>query len=231
MGRALRAVADGLIYHALNRGNNRQTVFFGPDDFRAFLHVLAQTKERYPFRLFGYCLISNHFHLLLRPEPGQVISRILQSLTVAHTWHYHKDRASVGHVWQGRFRSPVVQDDNHSLVVLRYIEANPVRAGIVNDAGQYPWSSCAAHGQAEPTSLLDELPGWPSVAATDQSRQSFWRKWVHTLLTERELHGLRETVTSGRPYGEPAWIEAMSQKLGISLAPRRRGRPPKAANK
>ena len=83
--------------------------------------------------LFDYCLMSNHFHLLLKPAPGQSISRILQSLTVAHPWRHHRRQGTSGHVWQGRFRSPVIQDGDHLLVVLRYIEANPVRAAMVAD--------------------------------------------------------------------------------------------------
>ena len=135
MGRLPRPVQDGLVFHALNRGNNRDCVFASPEDHEAFLAALAKTQQRYPFRLYGYCLMTNHFHLLLRPGPGQSISRILQSLTVAHTWRYHRRHRTVGHVWQGRFKSPVIQDDDHLLVVLRYIEANPLRAGMVSDPG------------------------------------------------------------------------------------------------
>jgi putative transposase len=108
MGSQPRLIADGLVYHALKRGNNRARVFFDDADFQQFLHALAQTKERYPFRLFAYCLMDNHYHLVREPAAGQSISRILQSLTVAHIWHYHKAAASSGHVWQGRFKSPVV---------------------------------------------------------------------------------------------------------------------------
>ncbi len=126
MGRLPRAIDNGLIYHALNRGNKRADVFGDDADRVGFLEALAKTKERYPFRLFGYCLMTNHFHLLLRPEAGQSISRILQSLTVAYTWRYHKRHHTSGHVWQGRFKSPVIQDDAHLLVVLRYIEAKPL---------------------------------------------------------------------------------------------------------
>src|SRR5215467_7196105 len=98
--------------------------------------------------------MSNHFHLLLAPEPGVSISRILQSLTVAHTWHFHRQQCTSGHVWQGRFKSPVVQDDDHALVVLRYIEANPLRAGMVADLANYPWSSYPAHGLGRADPLL-----------------------------------------------------------------------------
>src|SRR5271157_4868104 len=141
MGRLPRAIDDGLVYHVLNRGNNRGDVFADDSDRQAFLQTLARTKDRYPFRLVGYCLMSNHFHLLLRPAPGQSISRILQSLTVAHTWRHHRRQGTSGHVWQGRCRSLVVQDGDHLLVVLRYIEANPVRAAMVADPCEYTWSS------------------------------------------------------------------------------------------
>ena len=146
MGRLLRPSGDRFVYHALNRGNNRAEVFARPADYEAFLESLAKARARYPFRLLGYCLLADHFHLLLRPGPGQSISRIMQSLTVAHTWCYHKRNRTVGHVWQGRFKSPVVQDGAPLLRVLRYVEANPLRAGLVADLAEYPWSSFAAHG-------------------------------------------------------------------------------------
>ncbi|HVS39861.1 MAG TPA: transposase [Gemmataceae bacterium] len=227
MGRPLRPVADGLVYHAINRGNNRDRVFADDGDFRAFLRALAQTQLRYPFALFGYALMSNHFHLVLRPEPGQSISRILQSLTVAHTWRYHRRHHSVGHVWQGRFKSPVIQDDDHLLTVLRYVEANPLRAGMVGDLKEYPWTSYAAHGLGRADPLLREAPVWSGLGATETARQARWRRRVHELLTERELAALRRSVTSGRPYRSDAWAAGMGQLLGLATTPKRRGRPPK----
>ena len=162
MGRLPRPTGDDLSYHAINRGNNRADVL-GPEGERdMFLSDLARTKARYPFALFGYCLMSNHFHLLLKPAPGQSTSRILQSLTVAHTWRHHRRQGTSGHVWQDRFRSPVIQDGDHLLVVLRYIEANPVRAAMVAD----PWGAIAPvpristkSGPFSPGEWLESLPG------------------------------------------------------------------------
>ena len=167
MPRPLRPIADGLVYHVINRGNNRQTVFESEGDFHAFLKAIADLKERKPFRLYGYCLMSNHIHLLLRPAEGS-ISRIVQSLLVSHTQRYHRFHRSAGHVWQGRFKSPVIQDDEHLLTVLRYIEANPLRAGIVEHAGEYPWSSFAFHGLGRRDPLLDPLAPYEALAATPQ---------------------------------------------------------------
>jgi putative transposase len=231
MPRLLRPIADGLLYHALNRGNNRAPVFGAEADYQAFLTALVQTRERYPFRLYGYCLMTNHFHLLLQPAAGQSLSRILQSLTVAHTWRYHRRHDSVGHVWQGRFKSPVVQDDAHTLAVLRYIEANPLRAGMVTDLTAYRWSSYAAHGLGRDDALVSELPGWAALAADAGGRQAYWREWVHTPLTAREVAAVRQSVTSGRPYGSPEWAEGMAGALGLAFTRRPRGRPRKRVEK
>src|SRR3989442_7299836 len=227
MGRPLRLLDDDLTYHALNRGNNRGPVFFSPDDYRTFLRALRRTKDRYPFRLFAYCLMGNHFHLVLRPDRGQSISRILQSLTVAHTWHYHKSRSTSGHVWQGRFKSPPVQDDDHLLTLLRYAESNPLRAGMVADLADYPWSSYAAHALGRADDLVDPAPAWLGVRRTDAGRQAFWREWLHTPPTEREMARLRKSVTSGRPFGSETWMTRTAARLGVSLTPRPRGRPRK----
>lgn len=231
MGRPPRPIADGLVYHALNRGNNRAGVFALADDYRQFLDALRQTKERYPFRLYAYCLMSNHFHLVLEPGPGQSISRIVQSLTVAHTWHYHKTQGSSGHVWQGRFKSPLVESDEHLLTVMRYVESNPLRAGLVADLADYAWSSYLLHGLGQTLPLVDEAPVWKLVGLVEKARRTYWRRWLHLPLTEKELAAVRRSVTSGRPYGSEEWVKQMAVRLGLDLAPRRRGRPPKEADK
>lgn len=231
MGRQPRLVADGLVYHALNRGNNRARVFVHDADFHQFLHALAQTKERYPFRLYAYCLMDNHFHLVLEPTSGQSISRILQSLTVAHTWHYHKAAATSGHVWQGRLKSPVVSTDEHLLTVMRYVESNSLRAGIVRDLSCYPWSSYLMHGLGRQLPLVDEAPMWVSLGKTEAARQGYWRGWLHTPLSAKELTAVRRSVTSGRPYGPATWVEQTAVRLGLDLMPRHRGRPRKTAEK
>ena len=210
--------------------NDRRRVFAGPADYRAFLRALAQTQLRYPFRLYGYCVMTNHFHLLLEPEPGQSISRVLQSLTVAHTWRHHRQHGTVGHVWQGRFKGPVIQSDEHALTVLRYIEANPLRAGMVVDLRDYPWSSYRAHGLGQADALVTALPGASGWEATAQTEPARWRTWGHTPLTESELAAVRRSVTSGRPYGAAGWVETTTARLGLRFAARFRGRPRKESS-
>ena len=195
MGRLPRAIDEGLVYHALNRGNNRADVFAEESDYVAFLQALGQTQSRFPFKLFGYCLMTNHFHLLLQPGQGQSISRILQSVTVAHTWRFHRSYQSSGHVWQGRFKSAVIQADEHLLVVLRYIEANPLRAAMVSDAGDYRWSSYQYHGLGRTDALLSPFPEWERLGRTESDRRRRWRARVLSHMVA-PLDGLNVMATN-----------------------------------
>lgn len=233
MPRPLRPIDDGLIYHVINRGNNCQEVFHKPGDFQAFLGSLADLKSRKPFELYGYCLMNNHFHLLLRPT-GASISRIVQSLLVSHTQRYHKHHRSGGHVWQGRFKSPVIQDDEHLLTVLRYIEANPLRAKLVTRAEDYPWSSYQFHGAGGADALIDPLLPYDELSPYPKIRQRKWSEKVHVPLEEEALARVRRSIATGLPYGDESWIERMAKRLDLDLAIRPRGRPKKqapAANK
>jgi putative transposase len=229
MPRPLRPIEDGLIYHVINRGNNRQPVFVKKGDFEAFREALTELKERNPFALYGYCLLNNHFHLLIRPIEAS-ISRILQSLLVSHTQRYHRHHRSGGHVWQGRFKSPVIQNDEHLLTVLRYIEANPLRAGIVDRAEDYPWSSYRSHGLGEANNLVDALVTYEALSAYPAVRQRKWSELVHRPLAEQTLSSIRRSNSTGLPYGDPAWVERLAKKLNLDLTIRPRGRPRKESD-
>ena len=171
--------------------------------------------------------MTNHFHLPLRPEVGQSISRILQSLTVAHTWRYHKRYHTLGHVRQCRFKSPVVQDDAHLLVVLRYIEADSLRAKMVSDPAEYRWSSFLRHRSGQDAPLLSPFPEWDELGKTDAERRRRCRTRVCAAQSETELMTVRGSLRNGRPFEAPEWTEQMAERLNIELNPRPRGRPPK----
>ncbi|HEY2839279.1 MAG TPA: transposase [Pirellulales bacterium] len=224
MPRPLRPIEAGLIYHVINRGNNRQRVFSKDADFAAFLTALGELKERRPFQLYGYCLLNNHFHLLVRAADVP-ISRLMQSLLVSHTQRYHKQHRSGGHVWQGRFKSPVVQNDEHLLTVLRYIEANPLRAGVVERAEDYRWSSFRAHGLGEPNELLDRLTTYEELSPQAATRRRKWSELVHRPFAEATLAAVRRSGETGLPYGDPKWIKRLAKKLQLDLTIRPRGRP------
>lgn len=229
MPRPLRPIADGLVYHVINRGNNRQTVFDSEGDYHAFLKAIADLKHRMPFDLYGYCLMGNHIHLLVRPRKHP-ISRIVQSLLVSHTQRFHRFHGTGGHVWQGRFKSPVIQDDDHLLTVLRYIEANPVRAKLVKHAGDYPWSSFAGHGQGWNDPLLDAITPYEALARYAAVRQRRWSAYVHAEVNEEELAAIRRSGATGLPYGEVGWVDRLAARLKLDLTIRPRGRPRKDAS-
>jgi len=226
MPRPLRPIDDGLVYHVINRGNNRQPVFFDEGDYLAFLKALGDLKERKPFELYGYCLMRNHVHLVLRPLQGN-ISRVVQSLLVSHTQRYHRCHQSGGHVWQGRFKSPVIQDDDHLLTVLRYVEANPLRAKLAASAGEYRWSSFGAHGERRPDALLDRVEPYEQLASRPARRRRRWSAYVHQEPDEAELAAIRRSNQTGLPFGDPFWVNRLAKKLGLDLTIRPRGRPRK----
>jgi len=226
MPRPLRPIGDRLVYHVINRGNNRVPVFHTDGDYAAFLDALRDLKRTRPFEFFGYCLMPNHVHLLIRTLDVP-ISRLMQSLLITHTQRYHRCHRTSGHLWQGRFKSPVIQDDDHLLTVLRYIEANPLRARLAPAADDYPWSSLPEHGTGRASGLLDPVIAYEELAADPDERRRRWSAFVHQAPPDDELAALRRSVRTGLPFGSPGWVERLGRDLGLDLEVRPRGRPRK----
>ena len=155
MGRDARLNYSGLVYHVVNRGNDRQVIFAEPEDYRHYLNTIQRYKKKYRFQLFAYCLMTNHVHLLIKTSESGSISRIMQSITVAHTRRYNFKYRRCGHVWQGRFHSPIVSEDGHMLTVMQYIEQNPLRARMVRDVVDYHWSSYGLNVRIRESVLID----------------------------------------------------------------------------
>jgi putative transposase len=170
--------------------------------------------------------MTNHFHLLIRPQQHN-ISQLMQSVLVSHTQRYHKHRRSLGHVWQGRFKSPVIEDDEHLLTVLRYIEANPVRAEMVKHAGEYRWSSYSAHGQGASNELLSDCRPYEQLSPYPAVRQRRWEAYVHQTPDTDELAAIRRSVERSLPFGSRNWVRKLSKELDLDLTVRPRGRPRK----
>ncbi len=213
-----------MCYHVLNRGNARGVVFHQDDDYASFLELLMQASERLPMRLLGYCLMPNHFHLMLWPRQDGDLSRWMQWLLTAHVRRYHRHYDSSGHVWQGRFKAFPVQQDEHYLTVLRYVERNPVRAKSlpVRKAQRWPWSSLGT-----PPKQIEK----PPLAAGPVRRPDDWLAWVNQPLTEPELKALRNCVARGTPYGSERWQKQTARRLGLESSLRPRGRPRKKSKK
>ena len=141
MPRTARASVGGVVYHVMNRGNARAEVFHQPEDYDAFVGLLDDGHQRLPMRVLAWCLMPNHFHLVLWPHHDGDLSRWMQWLLTAHVRRYHRHYETSGHVWQGRFKAFPIQQDDHLLTVLRYVERNPLQAGLVERAEARRWSS------------------------------------------------------------------------------------------
>lgn len=226
MPRPPRPIAAGLVYHVVNQGNNLRKVFFKEGDYEAFLQSLLDLQSRKPFELYGYCLLNNRFHLLIRPQKHS-ISQLIQSVLISHSQRYRKRRKGGGQVWQGRFKSPVIENDEHLLMVLRYIEASPVRAKKVKRAGAYRWSSFAAHCKGQPNELLSTCLPYEQLSPYLAVRQRRWDAYVHQTADVAELAAIRRSVDRSLPFGSSSWIKKLSKKLGLDLTTRPQGRPKK----
>jgi putative transposase len=218
MPRGARDALGGYCYHVLNRGNGRGTVFHKQADFAAFATLLRQAGERVDVRLLAYCLLPNHFHLLLWPRADGDLSAYMMWLTTAHVRRYHRHYHSSGHVWQGRFRSFPIQEDEHLLTVHRYIERNAVRAGLVARAQDWLWSSAAPHRE-----------GMPVLAPGPMEQALDWLRYVNEPQTEAEVEAVRECIRRRRPYGEETWTQQTARQMGLEASLRPRGRPRKQA--
>ncbi|TRZ49133.1 transposase [bacterium] len=141
MPRGARIILNNACYHIINRGNQKQNIFLEEADFERYLRVLKHYKKKFAFKLFGYCLMPNHIHMILQPKQPDKLPRIMQGLTQTYTTWFNNKYKKVGHLWQGRFKSMVVQKDNYFIECVYYVEANPVRAGLVSSPADYAWSS------------------------------------------------------------------------------------------
>lgn len=220
MPRRPRLAAGELAYHVLNRRVGRFPLFEKPADYAAFEKILAEAHTATRLRIMAYCLMPNHWHLLLWPRRDGELSEVLRWITVTHTqrWHAHHKTAGTGPVYQGRFKSFPVQTDEHVLTVARYVERNALRANLVDRAEDWQWGSLwrRTQGDSQKTAWLSD---WP----VDRPRD--WILRVNRSQGASELEALRTSVQRGRPFGEEGWVRRMAKRFDLESTLRPRGRP------
>ena len=219
MARTARASIGGICYHVINRGNGGIAVFHDDGDYGAFVKAISQACDRLPMDVLAWCLMPNHIHLVLRPRNDGDLSRWMQWLLTAHVRRYHGYYGTRGHIWQGRFKAFPIQEDNHLLTVLQYVEANPLRAGLVDTAEQWAWSSLAGRKNGDGPEFLADSP-------VPLPRD--WHRFVNKAQKAEKLEELRVCAARGRPHGDDNWARATATALGIEAALRPRGRPRKS---
>ncbi len=198
-------------------------IFHKAGDYEAFERVLGEGLERYAVDLLTYCLMPNHWHLVARPRTDEALGRWMGWMGVTHVRRYHERHHSRGggHLYQGRFKSFPVAEDDYFVALCRYVEANALRAGLVERAEEWQW--CGLWRRAHGTADL-RLSPWP----LERSRN--WVAWVNRGLKDEQLEGIRTCVQRDRPLGPEAWVRQTAARLGLEFTLRGPGRPRKRPN-
>ena len=199
----------------MSRGNGRAVVYHDEVDYEAFTDLMRKANERLPMRILAWCLMPNHFHFLLWPRDDNDLSRWMHWLLTTHVQRHRRRHRTTGRIWQGRFKAPPIQQDRHLLVVMRYIERNPLRAGLVCRAEDWRWSSLRLRTVAS-DSLLS-----PSPVPLGED----WCDHVNRPLTAQELEAVRTCLRRGRPFGDPAWTRGTAERFDLLDSLNPRGRP------
>ena len=220
MPRTARNAPGGLAYHVLNRANGRLRLFKKDDDFLAFEKVLLQAHQRCPIRILDWCLMSNHWHFVLWPRTDDELTRFMRWLTLTHAqrWKHAHDAVGHGHLYQGRFKSFPIEQDEHLLMALRYVEQNPLRAKTVKRCQDWRWGSCHVR-QNRRHVLHPLLSDWPI------SMPPRWLQTVNLPTIEAEEKMVKLSLDRGRPLGSEAWARKTAGTLRLEHTLRPRGRP------
>lgn len=220
MSRVARVVVAGFPHHVTQRGNRRCDVFETDFDRESYLRFLKQYAERHGLAVWAYCLMSNHIHLVAVPAREESLGLSLRDTHTVYAMYFNTRTQQTGHVWQGRFHSCPL-DEVHSWAAVRYVERNPVRAGLVQHAEEYPWSSAAAHcglrrANTAVSILSNDFP--PSGVIND------WKQWLSAPGDDAYMNIVRAHTHTGRPCGSPAFLDHLENLMQRTLRPHKRGR-------
>ena len=224
MPRINRIDISDIVYHVINRANARIQIFNEDKDYRLFEKTLEQARERFDMRILSYCIMPNHWHLALYPKQDKTLQLFMRWLSMTHTQRWHSQHKTIGsgHLYQGRYKSFPVQEDEHLLQLFEYIERNPLRAKLVQRAENWKWSSLwrREQGNEKQGRLLDK---WPISVPED------YLNLVNISQTKIELNSLRYSVNKGKPYGSENWVNKMIDKFNLGATLRKPGRPQKGS--
>ena len=217
MSRIARVVVPGCPHHITQRGNRRQQTFFSDGDYRAYIRFLAKEKERAEAEIWAYCLMPNHTHVVVVPKRPDSLSALFKEAHRKYTRRINSRMRWSGHLWQERFHS-FPMDELHTFNAVRYVELNPVRAGICETAEEWPWSSVHAHMRKEDDLLVRVEPMLQRVEN--------WDAYLDEDVPESVLKLIRQHGRTGRPVGSEDFVHALERKTGRSLRKRKPGPPP-----
>lgn len=229
MARLPRLYLPGCAQHVIQRGNNREACFYDEADYKAYLSFLKDAAAKYQVAVHAFVLMTNHVHLLVTPGDEQGVSRMMQAQGRKYVQYFNFIYARTGTLWEGRYKSTLVDADNYLLTVYRYIELNPVRAGMVTHASEYPWSSYQGNALGKPIQLLAPHPMYVRLGKTDVERQSAYRALFRGRMPERDLMEIREATNKSWVLGSNRFKAQIEAKTGRRPTPLGRGGDRKSA--
>jgi len=228
MPRSARILLSGYPHHIIQRGHNRQTVFASDDADLYYLTNLAEWKKQLGCKVYAYCLMASHVHLIVDPgADARNLSLLMKRVAGRQTRYVNKQEQRSGTLWEGRYKSSPISTDDYLLACCRYVELNPVRAGIVADPEAYRWSSCRAKVGLADADWLDFDPYYKGLAASVEQRQAKYRDYMRETVSEEELELIRHAIQRGQLTGPDAFVEEIEAKLGQRIEFRGPGRPRK----
>ena len=226
MARLSRLTLPGHLHHLLQRGNNRQPIFGGPADFQRLIDLFQENSRKFGVAIHAYVLLDNHFHLLATPQDATELPLMMQAAGRSYVRYFNDLQGRSGTLWEGRYRSTIVQADSHCLDCMAYLDLNPVRAGLVLDAAAYPWSSHGHYTGLRTDRLITPHPLWWSLGNTPFAREAAYAGLVQLGISPAQQAAFTASVLSGWPLGDQRFLADLRQRTTRRLERKPAGRPP-----
>ncbi len=225
MPRKPRVSLAGVAEHIIQRGNNRQATFACEDDMKAYLTWLKQYSKKYKVAIHAWVLMTNHVHILCSPASSTGISQMMQSLGRMYVMYFNKAYKRTGTLWEGRYRSCLVQNEDYLLALYRYIELNPVRAGMVQEPSEYSWSSYQCNGLGKHSDLITAHPTYLAINKSVTIRSANYRALFSRHVSPKLINDIRESTNKGLALGSEKFKVNVERLSGRSVVEGKRGRP------
>lgn len=231
MARLPRLTLPGYPHHVIQRGNNRQAIFADQADYEFLLALLEEQASKCGVAIHAYVLMSNHFHLLATPETEQGLPQLMQAIGRRYVRYFNRRQGRSGTLWEGRYRSTLIQAERYLLACMVYIDLNPVRAGLVLDPGQYRWSSYLHYAGTRNDRLVSPHPLYWQLGNTPFSREAAYAELVRSGIGASEQQALTDSALSGWALGAPDYVADLQKRTERRLSKGRPGRPPAVQSK
>ena len=229
MARLPRLSVPGFLHHVIHRGNNRQAIFLGEPDRQRMLDLLAELSARHQVSIHAYVLMDNHIHLLATPATEGGLSSMMQAMGRSYVRYFNGRAGRTGTLWEGRYRSTVIEAERYLFPCMVYMDLNPVRAGMVHAPQDFPWSSYAHYVGLRTDKLVTPHPRVWALGNTPFAREASYLDMVRQGLSAGQQSELTEATLRGWALGSPAFLEALQRETGRRLQPASPGRPPKSS--